>query len=77
MRKPSDLEFQNVNKMSKNSGEFIGYKIKQIWTFSEPRRYKTDAIDKKQLFRIFIHNKIFSNIIRAKRNLHTFSLQLF
>jgi len=41
MRKPSDLEFQNANKMSKNSGEFIGYKIKQIRSFSEPRRYKT------------------------------------
>lgn len=52
--------------------------MEYIWIFSELRRYKTDDIDKKQLFRIIIHKKKkISKIITAKRNLHIFSLQLF
>lgn len=46
----------------------MGYKIKQIWIFSERRRYKTDDTEKKQVSRIFIHNKVFSNTMTAKRN---------
>lgn len=68
--------FQNENKMSKNSGEFISCKINQIWTFSEPKRYKTGPINKTQLFRVFIHNKMFSYITTAKRKPHNFFIAI-
>lgn len=68
--------FQNENKTSKNSGEFTSCKINQIWTFSKPKRYKTRPIDKTQLFRIFLHNKMFSYITTAKRKPHNFFIEL-